>query len=206
MNKDDAALNGMVDLIFPLRGRNLPADYPQLLRDALTDELPWLSDEPAAGVHPIKLAHGSGDQFLLSGRSRLVLRVPLVRLEAARGLAGRTLRLAGREIVLGEPHVRELFPHAALYAYAVAARNSEETDFVDMVSGALSELGIRAPWICGRRGACQTRAGSTTTFSLMVHNLSNTDSLRLQELGLGELRLLGCGIFVPHKTTAAVGD
>jgi hypothetical protein len=38
----------------------------------------------------------------------------------------------------------------------------------------------------------------------MLHALSPEQSLRLQQHGLGPQRLLGCGIFVPHKSAAAV--
>jgi hypothetical protein len=39
----------------------------------------------------------------------------------------------------------------------------------------------------------------------MVREISPADSLRLQQLGLGAGRQQGCGIFVPHKSTDAVG-
>jgi hypothetical protein len=42
-------------------------------------------------------------------------------------------------------------------------------------------------------------------FSLMLHGLSVADSLRVQRAGIGPHRLLGCGIFVPHRSAAAVG-
>ena len=44
-----------------------------------------------------------------------------------------------------------------------------------------------------------------TTFSMMLHALVPEQSLRLQQHGLGPHRLLGCGLFVPHKSAAAVG-
>jgi hypothetical protein len=40
----------------------------------------------------------------------------------------------------------------------------------------------------------------------MLHGLRARDSLRVLEQGLGEHRLMGCGVFVPHKSAAAVGD
>jgi CRISPR-associated protein Cas6 len=42
-------------------------------------------------------------------------------------------------------------------------------------------------------------------YSLMLHELSPDDSLRMQAIGLGKERKFGCGIFVPHKSAAAVG-
>lgn len=196
----------MVDIAFPLIGRSLPLTYPQLLRDSLLQELPWLAREPQAGVHPVKLAHGSGTQSLLSGRSRLSLRLPRSRLDQAGRLSGRTLKVGDEPVRLGMPLVRELLAHATIYAHAVAAGSADEADFVLWVSAELDRLGLRAPWICGRRGSCQLDGQTLCTFSLMVHQLPVAGSLRLQREGLGGHRLLGCGIFVPHKNTAAVGD
>ena len=42
-------------------------------------------------------------------------------------------------------------------------------------------------------------------YSLMVDGLTPADSLRLLEQGLGQHRRLGCGVFVAHQSTAAVG-
>ena len=38
----------------------------------------------------------------------------------------------------------------------------------------------------------------------MLHDLKLEQSALLQQVGLGEHRKLGCGIFVPHKSIAAV--
>ena len=207
MSQDNSPLpNDMVDITFPLIGRSLPLDYPQVLRDRLLQELPWLANAARAGVHPVKLVHGSGTQSLLSGRSRLSLRVPRSSLDQAGQLSGRSLQVGEQVVRLGSFQVRELLAHATLYAHAVAARNADEADFVQWVAGELSALGLRSPWICGRQSSCQLDGQPLTTFSLMVHQLAANDSLRLQAQGLGQHRLLGCGIFIPHKNTAAVGD
>ena len=39
----------------------------------------------------------------------------------------------------------------------------------------------------------------------MLHGLSAADSLTVQRAGIGPHRALGCGLFVPHKSAAAVG-
>jgi len=39
----------------------------------------------------------------------------------------------------------------------------------------------------------------------MVDQLSAAQALRLMEHGLGAHRRLGCGLFVPHRSAAAVG-
>ncbi|MBV5275414.1 MAG: type I-MYXAN CRISPR-associated protein Cas6/Cmx6, partial [Lamprocystis purpurea] len=47
--------------------------------------------------------------------------------------------------------------------------------------------------------------GAITTRSLLLAGLKPDESLRLQQQGLGLHRLMGCGIFIPHKGIDAVG-
>ena len=201
---DDQLTASVVDLVFPLAGRSVPRDYTPALRAALQQELPWLAQEAHAGIHPLKLVHGGAG--LLSPRTRLLLRLPRERVAEAGRLAGRRLDVGGCDVQLGEPHERELLPHATLYAYAVAAEGEDEAAFMRTVEGELQALGVRTQTVCGKRAGRPLDGGTLTTFSLMLHALSAEDSLRVQEQGLGPHRLLGCGVFVPHKSAAAVGE
>lgn len=201
---DDLPAASVVDLAFPLTGRSVPPDSAQPLHAALQQVLPWLAGEARAGIHPLKLVHGGGG--LLSPRTRLLLRLPRERVAEAGALAGRTLDVGGHAVALGEPHERELLPHATLYAYAVAAGGEDEVAFMQAMEGELQALGVRTQTVCGKRGGRPLDGGTLTTYSLMLHALSAADSLRVQEQGLGPHRLLGCGVFVPHKSAAAVGE
>ena len=206
MSLDEPLRATMIDMVFPLEGHSLPRDAAPALRAALQREMPWLDQAPLAGIHPLKLVPGTDDVALLAQRTRLLLRLPRERFDDAAGLAGRTLKLDGHSVILGQPHVRELLPHRTLYAYAVAAEDDDEIAFMQTMNGDLQVLEIRSQMICGKRQQHAWTTGALTTFSLMLHGLSASDSLRLQTLGLGRHRLLGCGIFVPHKSAAAVGE
>lgn len=203
MNTADAA---RVDVAFPLAGHALPRDHRLALALAVSAVLPWLADDPQAAVHPVKLVHGSGEPALLSARSRLVLRVARERADDLHRLAGSTLRVAGHEIRLGQPQSRELLPHTTLYAHFVDAGAADEAAFLDAVGAELQRLDVNCHRVCGReqqwRGPQQVLHG----FSLMLHGLRAAAALRVLEQGLGAHRLLGCGVFVPHKSAAAVGD
>ena len=205
---DDLPQANVVDLVFPLAGRSVPRDYTPALHAALQGELPWLAQEACAGIHPLKLVHGStaGPLGLLSPRTRLLLRLPRARVADAGALAGRTVSVGGHPVELGTPHERELLPHATLYAYAVAAASEDEVAFMRTMEGELQALGVRTHTVCGKRADRPLEGRTLTTFSLMLHALSAADSLRVQEAGLGPHRLLGCGVFVPHKSAAAVGE
>lgn len=205
MSQVDVPVATMVDIVFPLEGHSLPREHAQALAQALGAQLPWLAGEALAGIHPVKMVPGGGSHALLSQRARLLIRVPRGRVAALSALAGQTLDVGGSELRLGTPHPRELLPHATLYAYAVAAVSDDELIFMETVASALQTLQVRAHSVCGKRQRRAVAGGMLDTFSLMLHGLSPAHSLRMQEHGVGGQRLLGCGIFVPHKSAAAVG-
>ena len=197
------------DLAFALRGGVIRPDYADALWHELLRCLPWLADEPGAGVHPIGgVSEGEGELYL-SGRSRLILRLSVDRHPAARTLIGQNLRL-GSEVAVGQPTLRRLVPSAVLYSAFVSCGPAEESEFMRVCREELAGLGFGNPrLICGkaRRGAPVTgEPGELGGFSLMVHGLNADDSLRLQRTGLGGQRHRGCGIFVQHKSIVAVDD
>ena len=198
---DEAA----VDVAFALEGRTLARDHAQALADALAAHLPWLAGHPTAGVHPVKVVPGSGPQGWLSQRARLLLRVPQSREAEMAALAGCTLGVAGSELRLGAPTPHRLLPHGTLYAYFVAARSNDEEAFMQDVHAELRALRVDAHTVCGKRQQRDSGAGAIVGFSLMLHGLSAADSLTVQGVGIGPHRALGCGLFVPHKSAAAVG-
>lgn len=193
-----------MDVVFPVGGLTLPRDHAQALQLALSAQLPWLDTDSLAGVHPIKVVQGNDEPALLSRRACLLLRVGAPRLQALMALKSLDLSVDGHALRLDAPHLRELQPHATLYAYKVAAESADEIAFMTGVGRELAELAIGGERVCGKRQRMAVSGRVVDTFSLMLHQLPPEQSMRLQQLGLGPHRLLGCGIFVPHKSAAAV--
>lgn len=200
------------DLAFALSGAPLPRAHRQALHAALAACAPWLADVAGLAVHPLKL---SGDA-LLSRRTRLVLRLPRAQAERARALEGARLQRDGIDLQLGPASVRPLQAWGTLYAHFVAdtaqveaqpAAPADEAAFLDAVARELQALGVRGRAICGRRQvlAGEAPGAALVGYGLMIDGLSETDSLTLLHAGLGPHRQLGCGVFVPHKSAAAVG-
>ncbi|WP_164886806.1 type I-MYXAN CRISPR-associated protein Cas6/Cmx6 [Piscinibacter defluvii] len=199
----------MLDLVFPLHGHALPRDHRWALAQALVEALPALAEDPLAAVHPVRLVPGTGEPALLSARARLVLRVARGAAGAAQALAGRRLHVGGCTVQLGTPQQRELLPHTTLYAHFVDAGQidaGDEAGFLATMGEELARLEVRCQRVCGRaqrlRGPDHTLQG----YSLMLHGLREAGALRVLEHGLGAHRLMGCGVFVPHKSAAAVGE
>lgn len=199
------AADPTVDVAFALEGRSLAREHAQALADALAPHLPWLAGHPTAGVHPLKLVPGNEPVAWVSQRARLLLRVPASRAPDLAAMGGHTLQIGGHTLRLGTPKPHALLPHGTLYAYFVAAESDDEGTFMRSVDAELAALGVVCRTVCGKR---QQRGGPPPTrvgFSLMLHELSASDSITMQRRGLGPHRALGCGIFVPHKSAAAVG-
>ena len=194
----------MVDVAFPVAGDALPREHRRLLADALDERLPWLAALPGAGAHRLNVSAGGGAQALLSQRTRLTLRVPRERAADAATLAGSPLLLGATRLRLGEPRQRELLPWGTLYAHVVAADDGgDELAFLQAMESELAALGVDCRPICGRLQLLE--AGALRGYSLMLDRLDPADSLRVLEAGLVAHRRLGCGLFVPHKSAAAVG-
>ncbi|MBU0752193.1 MAG: type I-MYXAN CRISPR-associated protein Cas6/Cmx6 [Gammaproteobacteria bacterium] len=195
-----------VDLVFALRGRAILADYAGRLRSELLRCLPWLADEVRVGVHPLGgVSDGEGEQYL-SGRSRLTLRLPRGRVDQAQALCGQRLDLGG-DVEVGRASARELSPATVLYSSFVAYGPADETAFMAECQREFAGLRFRnADLICGMAQRASGGGVEVSGFSLMVHGLSAVESLQLQMTGLGSQRQLGCGIFVPHKSIAGVGE
>lgn len=204
MSSNAAPSGDMIDLAFAVHGKVLLRDHAHALQQALCAQLPWLAQDPLAGIHAVKLVPGSETLALLSARTRLLLRVSTRRLDELRALEGRELNVAGSVLRLGGCQARQLLPLATLYASRVASDSADELVFMAGIEEELARLEIGGQRICGKRRHMAVGVGSTHVFSLMLHALSPQQSLRLQQLGLGAHRLLGCGIFVPHKSAAAV--
>lgn len=193
----------MVDVAFPVEGHVLPHEHRAALADELQRALPWLEAEPLAGVHRLHLVRAGGAEDLVSRRTRLMLRVPRARADQAAALCGARLEVGGHSLRPGRAQCRELLPHGTLYAPMVAAASGDETAFLAAVQRQLDELGVRAQAVCGR---WQGAEGGLLGCSLMLTGLASAQSLLVLQQGLGPHRRLGCGLFVPHRSAAAVGS
>ena len=194
----------MLDVSFAIQAGQIARDNAFCLREALCLKLPWLAEDPLAGIHPLKLVSGNEPLALLSARARLWLRVQRQRAAELHLLSGADLDLGGQVVRLGAMQVRELIPHGTLYAYRVAATSEDESAFMTGAKQSLVDRGVNCQTICGRHHQIDAGSGLQHVFSLMVHGLDAEESRHLQQTGLGPHRMLGCGLFVPHKSASAV--
>ena len=206
-SKPEEYVPHMVDLQFDLIGTSIPADNAQLLSDELLRLLPWLSADAGIGIQHLKGAEtNKGDATLnINRRTKLFLRVPKARVDDMQQLVGKTLDIAGHSLQIGSFKTREFTPFTNIYAHFVDTGAATEEQFVQDVMRELDgHFQLRCGFICGKPQTLQSASGPLHGYSLMLHNVPAHKSLQLQDEGLGRNRLLGCGIFIPHKSIAPV--
>ncbi|MDP2265149.1 MAG: type I-MYXAN CRISPR-associated protein Cas6/Cmx6 [Thiobacillus sp.] len=197
----------MIDLQFDLIGTTIPADNAQLLSDAMLELLPWLSEYPGAGIQHLKGAEtNSGDVTLhINRRTKMLMRAPKARVDDLHLLCGQSLDLMGHPLQIGNFKTRAFTPFANIYAHFVDTGSAGEEQFVQEVMRELDgHFKLRCGFICGKQQTLQSKSGPLYGYSLMLHDVPPHKSLQIQDEGLGRNRLLGCGIFIPHKSIAPV--
>jgi aryl-alcohol dehydrogenase-like predicted oxidoreductase len=95
-----------------------------------------------------------------------------------------------------------------LFAKQVACENgTSEEEFLQLCFNQLSDLGIEVKkMMAGLESNIQTDVSTVHTRSLMVADLKKNESILLQEKGLGDHRLLGCGLFIPQKDIETIDN
>jgi len=208
----------MVDVSFDMQCQSLPVDHLYALSQAIQAILPWLKEEPLAGVHSIHGAasghgwhrpEGQGDVMYLSRRTKLILRIPRHRFDDVQALNEQTLDILGNSLTVGSNNSEKtLKQNPVLFArYIVADSNQEEEMFLTQSVMALQDLDIHCRKIlCGKTRQVLLEKKQLFTRSLMVADLEPLESIVLQEQGLGANREMGCGLFIPHKGIRAVAE
>ena len=211
----------VVDLVYNINCKCLPLDHAYAFSNVILAALPWMNDEPQAGIH---LIHGaeSGNGWMrpedttnellhLSKRSRMTLRVPKHRIEDAMGLTGEKLDIDGHSLEVGKAKVKLFSTLPTQFArYVVVPEgvsNDDEAAFMAYAVEELKALDVRVrKLLCGRAHALQHPDGDLYARSIMLADLDLDEAVTLQQQGVGQHRKIGCGLFMPHKGVKAVHE
>jgi len=207
----------VIDLSFKVQCKQLPLDHAYALSQTIQQALPWFADESKVGIH---LIHGaeSGNGWMrpeepdallsLSRRTRFMLRLPNHRVDDATKLEGMKLKVAGYDLLLSQPNPKSLSALTTIFArYVITDDLEDEEVFLTQVAEMLKHKGIQVKkMMAGRAHVLRMPGKDLYTRSLMIDGLEVEESIYLQQNGLGDGRLVGCGLFIPHKGIDAVGQ
>ena len=211
--------NDIVDTSIKLSCKEIPIDHAYELSQALIELLPWLSTDNRIAIHQIYIpATGNGWQrpaadiqakIPISRRTRLKIRLPKEYLTRLEQINGQQIQLGGEKMTFGEVTSSVLPATSTLisrYTYIQDA-SEDEQDFLNRAYDLLSSRGLKiSKMLCGKSVYLQRKKEKLLTRSLMLAEMSPLDSIALQEMGIGENSLMGCGIFIPQKGIKAVND
>jgi CRISPR-associated protein Cas6 len=194
-----------ITVSFPVQGKQLPADHGYLLYAAITKHVPSLHSTSWLGLELISGVPWDKGVIALPTRSAsLRLRLPADKFVHVLQLAGARLELDSYALRLGLPVARPLVPASSLYARIVTIKKFTEPEpFLDAAYRQLAQLDITGTLELPHDGRTRSRRIITihghkvVGFSLAVHGLNDAASIKLQSVGLGGRRAMGCGMFNP---------
>lgn len=204
-----------IDLRFALLAdAPIPADHGYLLYSAVSRMMPELHAENDFGIHPIRGRQLGGRTLQLTEHSRLVIRTGADRIARFLPLAGGSLQLLDRYLRVGVPHVRPLTPAASIRSRLVTIklaggvhRDAEVASkaFVVALRRQLDTISVSADvqMHLGKRRTLRVKDKEVFGYEVFLDGLSASESITIQEHGLGGRRKMGCGVFIPVRREGA---
>lgn len=193
-----------VDLSFRLAAKAVPLDHGYALFGALCRVLGDLHGAPWLAVHPLSGALRPDGLLAVDARRGLRLRVEPAQIPRVLPLSGKSIELDGHVLRVGVPTIGALQPVPALVARMVVIKGFTEPEpFRDAVRRQLDALAVTARIEIGRRRVVRIGPDTVVGFKVILHELSDDGSLRVQYAGLGGRQRMGCGVFEPYRQGAS---
>ena len=201
----------IIDISFNIICKQLPIDHAWELREQIRQALPWFKDCKIAGIHHIHVAESNNgwmrpddENAVLypSRRTRIYLRIPSDRLKETEQLSKKEISIAGIPLKFGKSKVKKLINTSIVFSrHVVSSEDETEDEFLIRNAEEIKQLtGINVKkMMSGKNHIIKTPNGDLHTRHLMIADLDTEPSIKIQQIGLGEERQLGCGIFLPHK-------
>ncbi|MEE9342191.1 MAG: type I-MYXAN CRISPR-associated protein Cas6/Cmx6 [Gammaproteobacteria bacterium] len=212
----------VIDLTYNIKCKSLPIDHASKLSSEILSILDWMKDEEHAGIH---LIHGaeSGNGWMrpenpetqllhLSRRARMTLRLPKDKIDAAQSLTGKSLDIDGHSLEIGPGSIKLFSTLPTQFARYIVIPDAiafeDEEAFLTYAATEIRQTDIKVrKMLCGRAHSMQVGGGGQLqTRSLMLADLDPDEAVKLQQTGIGQHKMMGCGLFMPHKGIAPVHE
>ncbi|WP_171974619.1 type I-MYXAN CRISPR-associated protein Cas6/Cmx6 [Leptolyngbya sp. 'hensonii'] len=194
-----------VELSFGVIGQTLPADHGYGLYSAIAHLCPQIHEQEELSIQTISGKPDGQGKIELSRQSKLRIRLPYepAQIALVLPLAGQQLTIGNHRIQLSIPQIFPLYPVDKLRSRIVTIKKFQEPEpFKEAAQRQLDALGIQGNLILPlnedgepARKAIKIKTYSVVGFSLVITDLSDEDSIKLQQFGLGGKHRMGCGVF-----------
>ena len=214
-NKPPSNTSDMIELSFSVDCKELPYDHAFELSSEILNLIPEIKNDKRNAIQTL---HGpmsgngwvrpDGQNIPLSKRAKLIMRINKNQIDDIKTIEGREIKLFGNKLKIGKSKVKSFVIVKDLFCrFIVSDPNIDEDKFLELIQNELRQYNINLrKALCGQSKMIKFGSETFYTRSLMIADLSKKESLRLQEEGVGERRLYGCGIFLPHKSIDAVNN
>lgn len=205
-----------VELSFAISGQTLPADHGYGLYSAIAHCCPAIHEQEGISIQTIVGEPDRQGRIYLSKGSYLRIRLPYEpdKLGLILPLAGQSLTIGSHTIQLGIPQIFPLRPTDKLRSRIVTIKKFQEPEsFLEAAKRQLDALEIQGNAFIplneegqSLRKAIKIKTYSVVGFSLVVTDLNDEDSIKLQTHGIGGKHRMGCGIFTSFPRTWRYSD
>tara|TARA_S200000501_G_scaffold178203_1_gene167848 strand:+ start:7137 stop:7817 length:681 start_codon:yes stop_codon:yes gene_type:complete len=204
--------DSIVDVSFKVNCKKIAADHSYNLFEAILGEFPKIEEIDNLAIHSVYGAEsGAGwerpeTEIYLSKRTRFCIRTPVEHAEEFFNLDKKILKVGKYEMQLTKPTIKNLVITDTLFCRSVVVENNKnEEEFLKDIHSSLKLMGVNVKkMLCGKEHLIQTPNRALIGKTLLITDLEKDDSIKIQQLGIGIGKLFGCGIFLPHKSIAAV--
>lgn len=198
-------LEPFVELKFPVTGKYLPADHNYGLYAGFVHLIPELRQQKTVSILTIPGVGDKQGKILLTEQSCLRIRLPISRIPLVYQLAGKRFCVGKHEIQIGIPQATSLRPAPKMKARIVTIKGYQEPEsFLEAVKRQLNELEISGRVIIPLdrdgnyiRKTIKIQRFTVVGFTVQISELTEENSVKLQEIGVGGKRHMGCGFFLP---------
>lgn len=197
----------LVELSFKAYGKLIPIDHSYGLYSAISHQFSQLHEvTQGVSIQNINGLIDSSQRIIhINETSQLKIRTLTDRISQIYPLANQQLQIGKHFIRLGIPEISFVVPFPNLHSRITVIKGHQEPQgFLQAAQRQIDKLEITgelrlAAMADGspKRKTIKIKRHTVVGFGLEILNLSDEDSLILQNFGLGGKRKMGCGIFVP---------
>jgi CRISPR-associated protein Cas6 len=206
-----------VELHFPVQGNRLPSDHAYFLYSAISKLVPVIHEVSWLGIHTFAGALDGVGSIHLLPNAHLKIRLPLDKVPQMYELAGKNISIGASHLVLGAPTITALQPETSLWSRLVLikckgseGKYAESESFQVAVQRQIAKHEIDGVVRLERtiksgssdmyaRRVLNIKSTVLTGYGLYIDGLKEQDSLKLQAVGIGGKRKMGCGLFIPAR-------
>jgi len=177
----------------------IPADHGYALVGAVSRLIPETHGGVGFAIAPIRGCQLGERQISFDARSRFVIRTSPERIGEFLPLAGKSLDLLGRKIVLGVPSIHQLTACTTMRARMVTIKGFfEPILFRDAVRRQLDLISVGDCMIdIRKKRTLRIKQQEIVGYETVLDGLSEPESLVVATHGVGGRRHMGCGFFTP---------